>query len=321
MLLKKKIQTQLLLLIAFVAMLGSCGVRKQSSSLGQATQKQQNIIDYSMKYINTPYRYAGRTPRGFDCSGFTSFVFKEFGYRLNSSSSGQAKQFPAINNKRELRTGDLVFFEGRAHNRRVGHVGIVKDVLAGGEFTFIHSSTSNGVIISRSTEPYYASRYLRGGRVLKENNQVVLANQAQQDYPIHAKKAAPERKNIAANTVVEHPASKREQSQLSAVVPNGKANNRASETVVVHSRPLSTPVNKQQNKSNSDVPQTSKELREGNETSVPRPVEDKKYHTVQPSETLYSIARLYQRTVAQLQQWNPDLGSVLQAGFKLRVSP
>ena len=137
-------------------MLGSCGVRKQTASLGQATQKQQNIIDYSMKYINTPYRYAGRTPRGFDCSGFTSFVFKEFGYRLNSSSSGQAKQYPSINNKRELRTGDLVFFEGRARNGHVGHVGIVKDVLAGGEFTFVHASTSNGVIVSRSTEPYYA---------------------------------------------------------------------------------------------------------------------------------------------------------------------
>ena len=116
----------------------SCGVRKQSvSPISKTDGAQSEIIDYGMKHLNKPYRYAGKGPSSFDCSGFTSFVFKEFGYRLSTSSSGQAKQVPSINRKEDLRVGDLVFFEGRAHNGRVGHVGIVKEV-----FLFVKQKTA-----------------------------------------------------------------------------------------------------------------------------------------------------------------------------------
>ena len=69
--------------------------------------------------------------------------------------------------KEDLAIGDLVFFEGRSRNGRVGHVGIVTEIYPNNNFKFIHSSTTNGVIISSSTEPYYSSRYLRGGRVIE----------------------------------------------------------------------------------------------------------------------------------------------------------
>ena len=143
------------------------------------TALQKEVLDYSNKFLGKPYRYAGKGPNSFDCSGFTSFVFKQFGYKLNSSSDGQDRQFPTIAQKEKLNKGDLVFFEGQRRNGRVGHVGIVTETFSNGEFRFIHASTTSGVIISKSTEPYYAARYLRGGRVLEENSFYVSAEQNQ----------------------------------------------------------------------------------------------------------------------------------------------
>ncbi|MDR2816240.1 MAG: C40 family peptidase, partial [Proteiniphilum sp.] len=150
--------------------LASCGAGRTtvSGSKTSATLR-DDIIQYGKQYLGKPYRYAGKGPNSFDCSGYTSFVFKKFGYRLDSGSAGQDRQTATIAKKEELRAGDLVFFEGSRKDGRVGHVGIVTETFANGRFKFIHSSTTNGVIISSSTEPYYASRYLRGGRVLEEN--------------------------------------------------------------------------------------------------------------------------------------------------------
>ncbi|MHB9054568.1 MAG: LysM peptidoglycan-binding domain-containing protein [Paludibacteraceae bacterium] len=139
---------------------------------------QDSVINYGLKYLSTPYRFGGTTPRGFDCSGFTSHVYGQFGYNLGRSSRDQAKQLPGIS-KRELQTGDLVFFEGRSHNGHVGHVGIVTERKSNGEFNFLHASVKNGVVVSSSEEPYYASRYLKAGRVVNKPGYLSLANQNQ----------------------------------------------------------------------------------------------------------------------------------------------
>ncbi|HNX89603.1 MAG TPA: LysM peptidoglycan-binding domain-containing protein [Paludibacteraceae bacterium] len=131
-----------------------------------------SIINYGKIYLSLPYRYGGTTPKGFDCSGFTSHVYGNFGINLNRSSREQASQFPEIN-KENLQTGDLVFFEGRRHNGVVGHVGIVTETKPNGEFNFIHSSIKKGVTISSSEEQYYASRYVKGGRVMVADNTLV----------------------------------------------------------------------------------------------------------------------------------------------------
>ena len=135
-------------------LLTGCGSKKSAVS-HTATTEQHEVVEYGKQYLNKPYRYAGKGPNSFDCSGYTSFVFRKFGYKLNSSSAGQARQGKAINNRGELEIGDLVFFEGNRRNGRVGHVGIVNEIAENGRFTFIHSSTSNGIIISSSEEPYY----------------------------------------------------------------------------------------------------------------------------------------------------------------------
>lgn len=125
----------------------------------------EDMLSFANKYIGLRYRRGGKTPKGFDCSGFTGYVFRQFGMDLKASSSAQYTQGDKVETG-DLQPGDLVFFGGRAASKtRVGHVGMVTDVNPDGTFRFIHSSTSQGVIVSKSTEPYYSRRYIGARRV------------------------------------------------------------------------------------------------------------------------------------------------------------
>lgn len=130
-------------------------------------QMADDIIDVASSYLGTPYRYASTGPNSFDCSGFTSYVFKQFGYSLPHSSGEQGK-FGRPVAPNELRRGDLVLFNGSRIGNSIGHVGIVVDVKYDNSFTFIHAAIQGGVIISDSLEPYYSSRYKGARRILAE---------------------------------------------------------------------------------------------------------------------------------------------------------
>lgn len=126
-----------------------------------------SLVQYARQYIGTPYGYGQSNGKRFDCSGFTSFVFSHYGYTLARSSRDQYLEGDSVS-QGNWAVGDLVFFSGRSGGQtRVGHVGIVVSVDDEREqFDFIHASTSRGVIISHSTERYYASRYIGARRVL-----------------------------------------------------------------------------------------------------------------------------------------------------------
>ena len=127
------------------------------------------LLDYAKTFIGVPYLLGASGPERFDCSGFTSYVFREFGYYLPHNSVMQQKDSRPVESFSDLRKGDLVFFGARNNIRSIGHVGIVVDVdLNRGMFSFIHASSSNGVEIQRSTSPYFMMRYMGAGRVLKE---------------------------------------------------------------------------------------------------------------------------------------------------------
>ena len=121
------------------------------------------VIEEAMKYIGTPYRWGGKTPAGFDCAGFTRYVYSKFGLSLAPSAGPQFKQGTSVK-KSELRKGDLVFFGGRKSTRSIGHVGIVTSV-EGDAFHFIHAA-SKGITISSSKEAYYSKRYICACRVI-----------------------------------------------------------------------------------------------------------------------------------------------------------
>ena len=144
--------------------------RKPGTVLEQLEQNSRNsivdqVINYAYRVRGTPYRYGAMSPRGFDCSGFTSYVFKRFGIELDRSSRGQIFDGVRVK-KNELQPGDLVFFQGRSGRGGVGHVGIVTKVNEDNTFHFIHSACSSGVTESKNTESYYSRRYVGACRVL-----------------------------------------------------------------------------------------------------------------------------------------------------------
>ena len=126
------------------------------------------LLDYASTFKGVRYSYGSASPKGFDCSGFTSYVFAKFGYKLNRSSGAQVANGEPVE-KGDLKPGDLVFFNGRQVGKRVGHVGIVTEVdTVDGSFNFIHSSNTLGVAVSASSEPYYKQRYVGACRPISE---------------------------------------------------------------------------------------------------------------------------------------------------------
>lgn len=126
----------------------------------------EDLLQLASSFIGTPYRRGGKTPKGFDCSGFSGYIFNQFGIKLAASSSAQYTQGEEVD-KNEVMPGDLLFFNGRAVGKRIGHVGIaIEQNPVTGEITFIHSANGGGIRIDRTTSPYYARRFVGVRRVL-----------------------------------------------------------------------------------------------------------------------------------------------------------
>ncbi len=131
---------------------------------GNVNGQIKEILKDAEKYLGAPYKYAGNSSAGFDCSGLVSKVFDENKMKLPRRSEDQSKAGREISIK-EAKPGDLVFF-ATSGGSRVSHVGIIHDIGNNGEVTFIHSSTSKGVIISSLNESYWNKSYLFARRVL-----------------------------------------------------------------------------------------------------------------------------------------------------------
>lgn len=126
-----------------------------------------DLLDFAFSFEGIRYRRGGKTPSGFDCSGYTGYVFSQFGIKLNADSRSQFLQGEAVEDIRDVQPGDLVFFGGRGAGQRIGHVGIAVEVdYDSGVVTFIHSATSGGVRTDNTADPYYSYRYKGARRVL-----------------------------------------------------------------------------------------------------------------------------------------------------------
>lgn len=128
-----------------------------------ASSKGQEIAAFAQTFVGYPYVYGGSSPRGFDCSGFTRYVYSQFGYSINRTASNQMDNGTSVSMS-ELQPGDLVFFKkSGSGSKRASHVGIY----IGGN-RFVHASTAQvGVITSSLSDAYYTSGFV-GGRRLAE---------------------------------------------------------------------------------------------------------------------------------------------------------
>jgi len=125
-----------------------------------ASRYGHKVVRTALQYLGSPYRYAHSGEGGaFDCSGFTSYVYRQFGVGLSRSCVAQYQQGEPVA-KSELQPGDLVFFAGTCRDG-ISHVGIYM-----GSGQFVHASNpSDGVKISSINDSYYAPKFAGGRRV------------------------------------------------------------------------------------------------------------------------------------------------------------
>ena len=119
----------------------------------------QKIVALAQDYMGVPYVWGGTTPKGFDCSGFTQYVFKQMGYTIKRTAAQQLTNGYAVTN---LKVGDLVFFTNTyATSAAASHVGIYM-----GDNLFIHAA-GGGVKITSLDHEYYAPRYIGARRIVE----------------------------------------------------------------------------------------------------------------------------------------------------------
>ncbi|MDD3165182.1 MAG: SH3 domain-containing C40 family peptidase [Oscillospiraceae bacterium] len=131
-----------------------------SSGGGSVSSVSSQLISYAQNYLGTRYVWGGTTPSGFDCSGFTRYVYAAFGYSLNRTAANQLGNGTSVS-KSSLAVGDLVFFANTySSSAAATHVGIYV-----GNGQFIHAA-SGGVKITNLSDSFYASRYVGARRIL-----------------------------------------------------------------------------------------------------------------------------------------------------------
>ena len=127
------------------------------------TSSGSGIAATAKQYLGTRYVYGGAAPGGFDCSGFTMYVYKQYGYSLPHTASGQWQSGlgTRVYSIGALQPGNLVFFNDPSRNagKACSHAGIY---VGGGQFIHASSSRSRGVIISDLTSGYYNTYFVGG---------------------------------------------------------------------------------------------------------------------------------------------------------------
>lgn len=124
-------------------------------------KKVDAIIKTAKKYMGTRYRFGGTTPKGFDCSGFVQYVFKQNGFALPRTADEQYKLGQRVKKRAELVPGDLVFFS--TYEKGASHCGIYL-----GKNQFIHVSSSKGVRVDSLDDSYWKPRWYGGKHIVKK---------------------------------------------------------------------------------------------------------------------------------------------------------
>jgi peptidoglycan DL-endopeptidase CwlO len=111
------------------------------------------VVGIAERYLGTPYVWGGASPSGFDCSGFTMYVYAQVGISLPHNAAAQYGYGSPVS-RGNLAPGDLVFFDG------LGHVGLY----VGGN-TFIHAPHTGDVVKYSTITGWYASTYVGARRL------------------------------------------------------------------------------------------------------------------------------------------------------------
>lgn len=292
-----------------------------------------SIINFGKLFLNTPYRYGSPGTSSFDCSGFTSYVYRNFGYNLKRSSAEQAEQFEPVQPE-ELKTGDLVYFSGRSRSKRVGHVGIVVSKNDNGTFDFIHAAVRKGVTISNSDEAYYSKRFVKANRVVGFDPFSVVRSAATDNISsnLNEEPIAPIVNNsnvqrIKKRIPAEYHRVKRGETLSSIAQKYGMSIAELKEKNRIKGSKLSLKQQlKVKDEENLMVIEPAKVLAENtkSELQVAKKQQTAEnaspVHTVKSGETLFSIAKANNTTVAELKKLNDLSNGKIRLGQELKLS-
>jgi cell wall-associated NlpC family hydrolase len=143
-----------LVLVAFISARAG-GALGATARTQHASARQARVVTYARHLLGVRYSYGGTSPRsGFDCSGFTRFVFAHFGVALPHYSVAQFNLGRRVS-RRSLRPGDLLFFDG------LGHVGIYV-----GRGRFIHAPHTGTRVSVQPLSGWYSARFVGARRVI-----------------------------------------------------------------------------------------------------------------------------------------------------------
>lgn len=134
--------------------------KNKTNTNASASSVAKTIAANAHNYIGCRYSYGSSGPSAFDCSGFTSYLYRQQGYTLPRTSASQGSYGTYVE-KQNLTAGDLVFFSNRS-DRKINHVGVYV-----GDNNFIHASTSGrGVVMDSLGTNYYTRNYVTARRIL-----------------------------------------------------------------------------------------------------------------------------------------------------------
>lgn len=123
-------------------------------------EKVKIVLGYAKQFLGAKYVFGGASPKGFDCSGFTMYIYKKIGISLPHSARLQFTKGTQVS-RENLMPGDLVFFE--TYKKGISHVGIYI-----GDNKFLHaSSVGTGVTITSILSSYYSPRFKGAVRIIK----------------------------------------------------------------------------------------------------------------------------------------------------------
>ncbi len=173
---KKSIVLNSVISVLSLFILTSCSTNSRTTSsnfnkknTGEISLR-KSLIKEAEKHKGIKYKYAGKDPKGFDCSGFTYYVCSKYKIKLSGSSAYQSKQGTEISLSK-ARSGDLLFFGRHGRSGKIQHVGMVYKNNSEGLF-MIHSSSSRGIVIDNVTNSkYWKPRLLYARKIidLREN--------------------------------------------------------------------------------------------------------------------------------------------------------
>ena len=300
------------------------------------------IVAEALKYKGTPYSYGSRGPKYFDCSGFTSYVYRKFGYELSRSSGGQAGDGrPVEGSLSNLQKGDIVVFGARRSSGRVGHVGIFIEMdKSGHDFTFIHAATKGGVIVSHLKEPYYLSRFMGARRIIPDF--VARSLDGEDGYKFDVENGHLDGKDalvlaegdarillsadgqwvyVNADGTLSAPAD----SVKLILEPSGRWQSIKMSTHRIPSL-AGAPGTASASRSSAASAQVSAAARQGSRQENPQSsdlkdsTEQETYHTIRSGDTLYALAKRYGTTVSAICRLNSiSASSTLKVGRRIRV--